>query len=400
MLREPFNKESRIVAKESASVPLRVQMISSWFHPVVGGAEKQAQLLSKTLTEMGVPVCMMTSWVKGELGFEIVDGVPVHRVGTNNTLHSHLARYWQWVWFLYSARHSYDVIHVHEPFSAAFIACFIGRLLKKKVIVKIPSGGLGGSADLLAQSWRGRLAMPVFRRFVHAFITLNEEIRREYIGFGVVPSRLIMMPNCVDTSLFAPPTLNERRALKEHLWGGEFPVVVTVGRLIRDLGTELLVQAWSLVTRVIPEATLIIVGSGEEEGHLKQLAKDLGVERAVQFLGMRTNVSDILKASDLFVQPSIREGMSNALLEAMSTGLPVIASAVGGSLEMIEDGVSGVLFDRRDPARLAQLILDVLHNQSKATGLGQSARTSIVKKYSKHTIAQQYLALYQKLVNR
>ncbi len=158
---------------------------------------------------------------------------------------------------------------------------------------------------------------------------------------------------------------------------------------------NLLLSAWPQVRRAHPRAMLIIIGTGGEEAALRNAAG-----AGVQFTGNVENVLPYLQAADLFVLPSASEGLSNALLEALSTGLPVVATAIGGSIDVIEHGKNGWLVRAGDLNELREAIVMLLNNKNARASLAASARQHILERYGLQAVASRHSDLYLSLLER
>ncbi|BDD89139.1 hypothetical protein DPPLL_35040 [Desulfofustis limnaeus] len=146
---------------------------------------------------------------------------------------------------------------------------------------------------------------------------------------------------------------------------------------------------------------LLIVGSGEnQDDSIEQQARDLinrNSLRNIHFLGEVTNPEDYMPVTDIFLFPSRLEGFPNVLLEAMASGLPTVASAIGGTVDLIIDGQNGLLFDRDDSEQMLGKIEMLIEDADLRKRLGKNGRTSVRQNYAFETIAQQYLELYKRL---
>jgi len=144
---------------------------------------------------------------------------------------------------------------------------------------------------------------------------------------------------------------------------------------------------------------LTIVGSGPDETILKKMAHDLGIQDRVSFKGRQENVLGELHDTDIFVLPSLSEGMSNVLLEAMACGLPVVATNVGGNSDLIQDGHNGLLIPPRDSISLTKALLELIENEELAQRLGKQARVTVEEHYAMNHIVDSYRELYRQLVS-
>ena len=147
----------------------------------------------------------------------------------------------------------------------------------------------------------------------------------------------------------------------------------------------------------IDRARLIIVGTGPDEIPLKRLAEELGIQGRVDFRGRQENIQAILSETEIFVLPSLSEGMSNVLLEAMGCGLPIVATAVGGNRDLIRDGYNGILIPPQDSMGLGAAVLELLTDVRLAESLGRAARKTVEEHYSMERIADDYVRLYSQV---
>jgi glycosyltransferase involved in cell wall biosynthesis len=177
-------------------------------------------------------------------------------------------------------------------------------------------------------------------------------------------------------------------------------VIGSVGRLHEQKGFDFLIPAFAIVRAQIKNSVLVIVGRGKLETELKELARKSGVENAVLFLGEQTNVPEILMWMEVYVQASLYEGMSNATMEAMAAGLPVVATRVEGSRELIFDGKTGWLTDPKDVQGLAEKIMYTLNNRQIAQEVGKAAYEHVKAKYSIESMVSAYDSLFRRLVEQ
>jgi glycosyltransferase involved in cell wall biosynthesis len=170
--------------------------------------------------------------------------------------------------------------------------------------------------------------------------------------------------------------------------------VIAVANLRIEKGHDTLLAAATRVLAERPDIEFVLVGDGVERARLERQAADRGLSRAVQFLGERGDVADLLSSSDLFVLPSRSEACPNSVLEAMAAGLPIIATRVGGIPELISHGTDGVLVDADRPDVLAEAILDVARRPDAARTMGCAARSRAVRDFSFERMVANFEDLY------
>jgi glycosyltransferase involved in cell wall biosynthesis len=188
--------------------------------------------------------------------------------------------------------------------------------------------------------------------------------------------------------------------------------VATTARLDKQKGIDVLLRAWADIVKYEKGLQLIIMGHGPLESELKELSRSLEIETSVEFTGRVENVESYLTNAELFTLPSRAEGLSNALLEAMSHGIPCIATNVGGNAELmggegkeIRSGEfviakNGLLVNADDVNGLSEAILYLLRHPEQREELGRKGRASIKENYSIDLIADRYIRLYQSMLNK
>ena len=235
--------------------------------------------------------------------------------------------------------------------------------------------------------------------FLNRFICVSHDLRRWLIEQVRIPaSKVVTIHNGVDVTRF---TGADRDAARADLGLDASDVVVgTVGRLDPVKGHAYLVQAFADVARRHPESRLVVTGDGPLRGELDHLVDTLGLRDRTRLLGERRDVPAILAALDVFVLPSVAEGISNTLLEAMATGLPVVVTRVGGNPELIQAETIGLLVPARQPASLAAAIARYVDDPHLRQLDGKNARQRAVERFSLARMADNYTAVYAGLLRR
>jgi glycosyltransferase involved in cell wall biosynthesis len=367
-------------------------MVISQFYPLLGGAEVQARELARALVTKGVTVSVLTRRLKGVPASEVLDDVPVHRaIRTVPVPFLWGASFMISVFiFLYRKRKEYTIIHCHilQEFQTVVALLFKG-MFNKKVIVKMSSSGETSDIKLLKRSLTGKLFYPFIKK-VDAVISVCKQSTHELVNGGFSEERIAEIPNGVDIERFVqhPPRQGQQR-----------PTITFVGRLDRYKGVDFLLEAFQRVLSEGNNARLLIVGTGPDETFLKRRVLALHLEENILFLGKREDTVSLLLDSDVFVLPTLSEGMSNVLLEAMSCGLPVVTTSVGGNCDLISNGHNGILVPPGDSEALSDALMGILQNTALAQQLGEEARRTVEKHYSLGSITDSYLALYNKIAS-
>jgi len=269
--------------------------------------------------------------------------------------------------------------------------------------------------DTEGESWKRIQFRRLIGLMVHRYVVVCDFFRRWLQETCRVRNeKIVHIPNGVDTTKFSPleatpcaqrlppsaQSLAQSTELRTLRWQlglpGKGPLVGTVGRLdpVKDFAT--LLRGFAAVRNHFPEVTLVVVGDGPSRSELTQLANDLGLGLYVHWLRERDDVPSLLRCFDLFVQTSLFEGMSNTILEAMSTGLPIIATQTGGNGELVTGGENGVLIPVGDPQALAKALAGYLENPELRQLHGQQSRERALHRFDLSLMASRYTALYQK----
>ena len=374
---------------------MRVIMLIQKYFPYVGGAERQLQQLSSRLVERGIDVIVITRRHDKRLSsFEVIDGIPVHRLFVPGP--KPVAAF-SYIFFASKLilQLRPDIIHAHEVLSPASAALIAKMLLGTPVIVKVLGGGTRGDIHKIQHRFLGKQRIAGLRRNVDIFIAISKQISDELAEITIPAQKCTTIPNGVDTNSFLPVTVEQKRKARTHLGlPQDIPIISYVGRLHSDKRIDLLLSVWPAIYQQFPRAQLLIVGAGPAEVDLRQQQSE-----GVHFCGQTDYVIPYLRATDLFVLPSAREGMSNALLEAMSMGLPVLATDVGGTPDVVVHGKHGYLIRPNDAGALQEGLTRLLNDSVLRRSLGQAARKHIVEEYSFESVADRYKELYEGLRN-
>lgn len=225
------------------------------------------------------------------------------------------------------------------------------------------------------------------------------EFTRDVEGRQHAP--MVMIPSGIDTDRFDAGAVGHegRERIRAQLGIGNAPVVGTAITFRPRKGFRLLFEAIAELRREVPDVQVLIAGAGEMPAEPAELARSLGIDRALHLLGRRTDMPEVLSAFDVFVLPSESEGMSNAILEAMAMSLPAVATAVGGNNEVVEHGRSGFLVDYPDASAMAMRLSALLREPALRDAVGNAARRRVVARYSAASMVRQIEDLYVTLLN-
>ncbi|MBC7878301.1 MAG: glycosyltransferase family 4 protein [Anaerolineales bacterium] len=372
--------------------PIHVAMITQGYLPLLGGAERQIAALAPLLKERGINVHVITRRYSGLKSFETIQGVPVHRLPTLRTkaLSSFMFTI-RAIPLIRSLRP--HIIHAHGLLSPTTTAVAAKRVFGIPVVSKSLRGGILGDLTRLTNGPLGHQRFQTFQKHVDAFITISNEIEHELIEKGISPKRCVFIPNGVKLDEFQPVDIHKKRLLRKELQLPEGPLAIFAGRLENEKRVGDLIQVWHLIRQQYADANLLILGTGSQEAKLKQMATE-----GVLFGGAVKHVAPYLQTADVFVLPSVAEGLSNALLEALATGVPVIVTATGGTTDIVRHKVSGWLIRDYESKALLEGILAFLGNQALREQCASEGRRYVLQNYSLINTADNLYKLYNNVL--
>jgi len=357
------------------------------------GAEVQIANTCRGLLDTGVVDVTAVVLNNGRLAHELRSlGLDVTVIDEEST------PWWQIMWQLirHLRRRPVEILHTHR-YKETVLGSMAAKIAGGPRIVRTVHGTTeiyfgwkriktriyGALDDFICRYWVNRL--------VGVSREISKDLERRFPG-----KTIIHIPNCIDERRLVPTTGREEKRLELGLKRSEF-VIGTVGRLNPVKGTEYLIRAVPEIIRRCEDVRVLVVGDGPAREGLEGLVTSLGLEKTVMFLGWRDDTVNIINALDLFVLPSLHEGMPTVLLEAMSLGVPVVASATGGIPEILTDGWNGLLVEPRSESSLAGKCASVISCYSLADRLVTNARRE-VRNYFVNEAAVSLLTLYKRLV--
>jgi glycosyltransferase involved in cell wall biosynthesis/O-antigen ligase len=363
--------------------PLRVAMVIQSYVPAVGGAERQLANLMPSLIEGGIEPLVISRNMPGRPRNDEVDGVPVVRlfVAGPKLLHS--------LMFVAQARavlgrFEPHVVHAFDSMTPSSIALGHRAETGTPVATKILRSGELGDLYRLGKKPFGLLRLRRLLRGVDAIVAISADIEQELATQGVPETRVATIPNGVDTKRFKPRRQRTRSALAH-----DFSVVAT-GRLAPEKRLVEIASQWHRVTARWPGTRLVLVGDGPEAERLSGLDD-------VLLLGRRSDVDEIVRKSDIYVSASQAEGLSNSLLEAMSSGLPCVVTDVGGVHDVIQNPSQGIIVPADDLDVLIDELIVLIGDVERRSKMGSAARRQVLASYGLDETARRLIELYTDL---
>jgi sugar transferase (PEP-CTERM/EpsH1 system associated) len=254
------------------------------------------------------------------------------------------------------------------------------------------------------QRRRYRMVRRAYSPFVSRYVTVSRDLERYLVErVGIAAARVTHLTNGVDTERFRPRRFDDRMPVGCPFDRRRHWLVGTVGRLDPVKDQTSLARAFAALLQREPAARervrLVIAGDGPLRADVERVVRDAGIGSLVWFAGERADVPEVLRQLDCFVLPSLGEGISNTILEAMAAGVPVVATAVGGNAELVSDGYTGFLVPPADAAALAQRILGYFLDPALAHRHGAAARQRAVGVFSLQGMVDRYHALYTRALH-
>jgi len=371
-----------------------ILILISNYYPIFGGAEKQAQLQAEKLVQRGHDVTILTALKDDSRSNEVINSVRVKRVQYPKIkLVGAFIFYTKIVIHLLVYGGKYDIYHVHMVKNLAFIASVIGAIQGKNVLLKFTGWwelDLGVLNQIRNKKLKNKLLLWGLKKASY-YISISNEITQRAIDAGFTKEKIMYIPNGVDMSLF-----NREIAPTVSL---SLQTVLFVGRLVEEKGLFILLEAWTTVMKEHRDCRLDIVGDGPLRQQLEEMSSKLAIAEKVRFHGKSENTATHYKSADIYVLPSFHEGLSNTLLEAMASRLPVVSTKISGTIDILEDGITGFLVKPGSPTELSESILALLGSKNLREEFGQRGRNVIQDKFSIETVVTQLESLYAMGVN-
>lgn len=363
------------------------------------GAELQAETQLRALQQLGHTITVIAKKkTKQSRSTEVLDGVTVYRLWPTGLRSIRTAL------LIWQQRKKFDIVHLHGQHVFTAVAAAMCHLINLPSVMKITISGQVTAPTSFDKLFPKGL-IP-FRRLINllsrqasAYITISKEIANELIECNFVPERIHRITNGVDMKRFHPLAAIERRNLRNQLGLPEDKMLVLFcSRLIHRKGFDLLLNTWPEVWKAHPDVHLIIVGDRNEEAeHKLQVLVNQTAATAITIFGQVPNAAPYMQAADIFVFPSRKEGLPNALIEAMSCGCACVASDISGNTDLIQPQNTGILFTSGEAAAFANQLNWLLQNRDHIAKLGHAAAAYMQENYDIRQVASKIEQLYKRI---
>jgi glycosyltransferase involved in cell wall biosynthesis len=373
---------------------MRVALVGDHYYPDMGGAPHYAFELSLQLAKLGMEAVVITHAHPGQPEEEEIAGVKIKRVKGLVLSNPHCAaspsvfRHC----YKYILDERFDVVHGLDIYSpmAMIVIPFVHRhripcVLTCHTVMDSPF-------SIFLQRPMG-LAL----RRADRLIAVSQASARFCCLLGCPEKRITVVPNGVDLSCFNG-NLNPF-AMRKELSIGDEPLVVTASRLIKRKNPNLLISAFAKVLKVVPDAKLVIAGSGREQDNLSRQVKGLNIANSVFMAGelSKERVAQLMAAADVFVLPSKMESFGLALLEASAAGVPVVCSNAGGVPEVFQDGFNALLYPPGDDIAMAKAIIRLIQDRELAKTISANA-VATSRRFTWEIAAERTLRVYEEVL--
>jgi glycosyltransferase involved in cell wall biosynthesis len=355
------------------ATPTPVAIFITSFHP--GGTERQMSELIRRIDRARFTVRVACfhregAWLRRVEEVAEVTEFPIRGLARPTTL-AQAAAFARWC-----RRHRIEAVQACDLYANVFA-------LPAAAMAGVPAR-IGSRRELNPDKTPAQIALQrQAYRCAHAIVANSSAARQQLVGEGVPVDRIHVIANGVTVDAAAPA--RDARVVR---------TIVTVANLRREKAHEVLLQAAARLTPKYPSLRFVIAGDGPRAAELRAMAEGLGLADRVDFLGHVEDVPAVLAGADAFVLPSLSEAFPNAAIEAMAAGLPVVASAVGGLLDLIDSGRTGLLTPAGDAGALATAIEQLVADPARAARLGASARADVIERFSFARMVRAFEDLY------
>jgi glycosyltransferase involved in cell wall biosynthesis len=287
--------------------------------------------------------------------------------------------------------HEINLIQTHGYKSNAIGFCL-------KLLCRLPWIGFahGYIDDNRKNRFYNRIDRLVLRR-ADRIVAVSNSMKALLTQYGIAAHKIRAIYNAVDRNEIVPNTsVNAIR--QRHGLTSDQKVIGVIGRLNPEKGQMIFLRAMEKTARSVPRARALMIGDGQDRAMLEEFCREKGLSDHVVFVGYQEKIADYYQVLDLLVSPSLSEGLPNTVLEAMSFGVPVLATAVGGVPEIIKDG-NGVMVPPNDPEMLAERMIGLLSDDALRRAIGLKGKNTLYPRFDAHHRARQIVSLYEELLS-
>ena len=421
----------------------RIGIIINLYYPIIGGTQVHTKQLTEGLRRIGVHTSIITRKIQGYSKKDVVGGCDVYRIldywdvskhpcskiyrafkkglwaagsapsyecrfdqGTPKGLRE--KRFIDWIVEAYSLTgiaiplathsilHHYDLLQFQLLSTFEMLPAFPYWLRRKKKILRL--GSLKDFADIEEDKRMNRFRETVVKEF-DKVVCISLAIREKLLRIGVPPDKLEEIPNGVDTDKFRPVEGENKRQLKHKLGFDGKRLVIFVARQVTIKGIELILEAILFAREKVPNIHYVHVGdAGEATPFLQKYVKENVLEDHVTFVGEKGDVLPYLQCADIYVSSSHSEGLSNAMLEALASALPLVVTDTSGSDEVVKPERNGYILRQRDARTFGDCLVDLLSDEDKRRCFAEASRVIAVRHFSFKEMLRRYVLMYSEVL--
>lgn len=392
--------------KQESSVSMnRVVLISLKYPPVYSGYGKQLKSVTENLLSKSnnFSVTVLTAYKESrskQKNYEVIDLLDKYDDKNSDTVFPFSIAVFKW---LIANKDKYDIIHCVKAGPEAMASKLASILLKKKLIIKVAQDELSDREIASAKGLKKqtRLLRHRILKNTDFFIAISEEIESNIKNRTGKNTKIVRIPNGVDTEKFVPASENEKAELRKTLdFSSDELILLYAGAINTRKGVDDLLNALETYKSSV-QLKVVLCGPILEDLKLEdriQIINNKGTV-FVDYRGQVSNVSDYMKAADMFILPSYSEGLPNVLLEACASGLPAVATDIGGSRDIIKDGKNGYIVDTNRPDQIREKLTMLAENENDRIKMGNYSREFIEKTFALNKVSEAYMKLYETLCN-
>ena len=363
-----------------------LRVVSDLYPSVVGGLGLHTHEMSKWQAKMGYDVTMYTSNPDGRSAEESKDGYkilrfkPVLKIGGNSFMPMLFFK-------LFRTRNDFDIVHAHAHLFFSTNLCALVRRLGSPPLVITNHGLISQTVPM----WVHKIYIPTIAKWTFKsadkIICYTEKEKSMLKKLGIDSDKIAVIHNGTDTNMFIP--CEKEKNSNQILW---------IGRFTPGKGVEYLIDAFNILIKEYPNLKLIMIGKGPLKGNIEQKIQNLNLSKNITIMNFIPNskLPEIYQNSDVFVLPSINEGVPRTILEAMACGLPIVCTELPQLINIVEG--CGSLVPLRDPQALAEAISKIISDKERAQKLGENGRKKVVENYSWEDTVKRTINLYEGLI--
>jgi glycosyltransferase involved in cell wall biosynthesis len=388
--------------------PLRVLLVTGAYAPEISSGGLQSQMVAAALADRVEFHVLTTAVDPGLPRRSEVDGVPVSRVAVNaDSLLSKVTAAAPMLIEVGELMRNTDVVHLHGYSQKNLPVTAFAKVLRVPVVLSLHTAGFDEPAAIRRQGALARWALEA----VSLYVTVSPGLVEACTAAGLPAGKIRHVPNGVDTRRFRPAAPAERATIRQSLGlPTDSPIVLFVGFFSREKQPHVLFDAWLQLQQRGLASTLVFVGAKKSAyfevdrglaDTLRARAQQAGVSDRLVFADPTPRIDDYYRSADVFALPSSREGLPVALLEAMATGLPVVASRLPGSTDtIVDEGRTGMLVTPGDASAIAGAIKALLSDRESAATMGRAARLRVESDFGADRTARGWLDAYLSVAPR